>query len=479
MSQRAHASGNIPLRHADRGINRLLRFEGSMKRRLFGTDGIRGTANAHPMSAEVALRLGKAAGKLFRRGSAPHRVVIGKDTRLSGYMLEPALTAGFISSGMNVLLLGPMPTPAVAFLTRSLRADVGVMISASHNPFYDNGIKLFGPDGFKLSDALEAEIEQAMDEADGDGIAAPAELGRAQRIDDARGRYIESLKASFPKGLGLTGLKIVVDCANGAAYHIAPDLLWELGADVVRLGTKPNGLNINDGCGSNHPEHVRDVVLAEKADLGLALDGDADRLVLCDEDGRFVDGDQILALIAASWQQAGRLQGNAVIATLMSNLGLETYLRGLDLELRRTQVGDRYVVERMRADACNVGGEQSGHVVLSDFATTGDGMLAALQVLGVLRERDRPLSEVGRPFEPLPQRLRNVRTRQQIDLKTPSIARLVQAEQDRLASRGRLLVRASGTEPVIRVMVEAEDERLLGEVLERVSGEIEREAARV
>jgi phosphoglucosamine mutase len=457
----------------------LFTFEGMMERQLFGTDGIRGTANTHPMTAEVALRLGKAAGKLFQRGSPPHRVVIGKDTRLSGYMLEPALTAGFISAGINVLLLGPMPTPAVAFLTRSLRADVGVMISASHNPFHDNGIKLFGPDGYKLSDAIEAEIEQAMAEADGDGIAAPSALGRAQRIDDARGRYIESLKASFPKGLSLAGLKIVVDCANGAAYHIAPDLLWELGAEVVRLGTVPNGVNINDGCGSNHPEHLREAVLAEKADLGLALDGDADRLVLCDEHGRFVDGDQILALIAASWQRAGRLRGDAVIATLMSNLGLENYLQGLDLQLRRTQVGDRYVVERMRADSCNVGGEQSGHVVLSDFATTGDGLLAALQVLGVLCERERPLSEVGRPFEPLPQRLRNVRTRQRIDLKAPAISRLIEAEQGRLANRGRLLVRASGTEPVIRVMVEADDEGLLGEVLDRVSGEIEREAARI
>jgi phosphoglucosamine mutase len=450
-----------------------------MQRRLFGTDGIRGTANTHPMTAEVALRLGKAAGRLFRRGGdRPHRVVIGKDTRLSNYMLEPALQAGFASAGMNVLLLGPMPTPAVAFLTRSLRADVGVMVSASHNPFHDNGIKLFGPDGYKLSDEIEAEIEAAMDATDANGLAAPAELGRAQRIDDARGRYVENLKSSFPKGLDLAGLRIVVDCANGAAYHIAPELFWELGAEVVRLGTSPNGFNINEGCGSNHPERLRKAVLAERADLGLALDGDADRLVLCDERGALVDGDQVLALIASSWQAEGRLRGRAVVATLMSNLGLETHLDGLGLRLLRTKVGDRYVVERMRADGCNVGGEQSGHVVLSDFATTGDGMLAALQVLAVVRQRDRPLSEVGRPFEPLPQRLRNVRTAERIDLEAPGIARVIEAENRRLAGRGRLLVRPSGTEPVVRVMVEADEEGLLGEVLDAVSREVEREAAR-
>ena len=448
-----------------------------MERRLFGTDGIRGTANTHPMTAEVALSLGKAAGKLFRRGDHPHRVVIGKDTRLSGYMLEPALTAGFTSAGMNVLLLGPMPTPAVAFLTRSLRADLGVMVSASHNPFQDNGIKLFGPDGFKLSDEIEVEIERAMAEANGNGLAAPADLGRAQRIDDARGRYIENLKSSFPKGLDLSGLKIVVDCANGAAYHIAPDLLWGLGAEVVRHGTSPNGLNINVDCGSNHPERLRAAVLENRADLGLALDGDADRLVLCDERGAFVDGDQVLALIAASWWRAGRLQGEGVVATLMSNLGLEHYLGGLGLRLLRTKVGDRYVVERMRADACNVGGEQSGHIVLTDFATTGDGMLAALQVLAVMRQAERPLSEVGRPFEPLPQRLRNVRTPRRLDLGLPAIASLIEAEQGRLDGRGRLLVRASGTEPVVRVMVEAEDEALLEEVLETVSRRLEVAAA--
>ena len=447
-----------------------------MERQLFGTDGIRGAANTHPMTAEVALSLGKAAAKLFRRGDHPHRVVIGKDTRLSGYMLEPALQAGFTSGGMSVLLLGPMPTPAVAFLTRSLRADLGVVVSASHNPFHDNGIKLFGPDGFKLSDEIEAEIEREMGTLNGNGLAAPAELGRAQRIDDARGRYIENLKSSFPKGLSLAGLKIVVDCANGAAYHIAPELFWELGAEVVKLGTSPNGLNINDRCGSNHPEQLCRAVLEHGADAGIALDGDADRLVLCDERGVLIDGDQVLALIALSWQTAQRLRGPGVVATLMSNLGLENFLGGRGLQLLRTKVGDRYVVERMRADDCNVGGEQSGHIVLSDFATTGDGMLAALQVLAVARERDRPLSEVGRPFEPLPQRLRNVRTAQRLDLAAPPIQRLIEAEQRRLADRGRLLVRASGTEPVIRVMVEADDESLLADVLDKVSAEIERTA---
>jgi phosphoglucosamine mutase len=447
-----------------------------MERQLFGTDGIRGAANTHPMTAEVALSLGKAAAKLFRRGDHPHRVVIGKDTRLSGYMLEPALQAGFTSGGMSVLLLGPMPTPAVAFLTRSLRADLGVVVSASHNPFHDNGIKLFGPDGFKLSDEIEAEIEREMGTLNGNGLAPPAELGRAQRIDDARGRYIENLKSSFPKGLSLAGLKIVVDCANGAAYHIAPELFWELGAEVVKLGTSPNGLNINDRCGSNHPEQLCRAVLEHGADAGIALDGDADRLVLCDERGVLIDGDQVLALIALSWQTAQRLRGPGVVATLMSNLGLENFLAGRGLQLLRTKVGDRYVVERMRADDCNVGGEQSGHIVLSDFATTGDGMLAALQVLAVARERNRPLSEVGRPFEPLPQRLRNVRTAQRLDLAAPPIQRLIEAEQRRLADRGRLLVRASGTEPVIRVMVEADDESLLADVLDKVSAEIERTA---
>jgi phosphoglucosamine mutase len=440
-----------------------------MERRLFGTDGIRGLANTHPMTAEVALALGKAAGRLFRRGEHRHRVVIGKDTRLSGYMLEPALTAGFVSAGMDVMLVGPMPTPAVAFLTRSLRADLGVMVSASHNPYHDNGIKLFGPDGYKLSDELEIEIERLMAASPQNGLAAPAALGRAKRIDDARGRYIENLKSSFPKGLTLNGLKIVVDSANGAAYHLAGDLLFELGAEVIRLGTRPNGLNINEQCGSNEPGVLRETVLRERADLGVALDGDADRVVLVDDRGTIIDGDQVLALIASSWQADGRLKGGAVVATVMSNLGLEKHLRGLGLELLRTKVGDRYVVERMREQGCNVGGEPSGHIILSDFATTGDGLLAALQVLAVIRQQGRPASEVTRVFTPLPQRLRNIRVERRLDLATPELVRLLDREQARLDGTGRLLVRASGTEPVIRVMVEAEDETLLAEVLETVS----------
>src|SRR4051812_4724437 len=378
-------------------------------RHLFGTDGIRGTANTDPMTAETALRLGQAAGLLFTRGSHRNRVVIGKDTRLSGYMIEPALTAGFIGAGMDVTLVGPLPTPAIAMLTRSLRADLGVMISASHNPYEDNGIKLFGPDGFKLSDETEAEIEALMDSKFADRLAAPAALGRAARLDDAAGRYIEAAKASFPRGLRLDGLKIVVDCANGAAYRVAPTVLWELGANVIPVGVAPDGFNINKGCGSTVPDNFCAQVVEHGADLGLALDGDADRLLLADEHGELIDGDQILALIARSWQRTGWLRGGGIVATVMSNLGLERFLTGGGLELHRTKVGDRYVVERMRERGMNVGGEQSGHMILSDFATTGDGLVAALQVLGVLVERARPASEVCRVFAPLPQRLRSVR----------------------------------------------------------------------
>ncbi len=449
-----------------------------MTRRLFGTDGIRGRANTHPMTADVALALGKAAGRLFRRGDHRHRAVIGKDTRLSGYMIEPALTAGLISAGMDVMLLGPMPTPAVAYLTRSLRADLGVMVSASHNPFDDNGIKLFGPDGYKLSDELELEIERLIEANGSHGLAAPAELGRAQRVDDARGRYVESLKSSFPKGLTLAGLKIVVDAANGAAYHIAPELLWELGAEVVRIGTAPNGFNINDGCGSTHPEALAAAVLEHGAALGIALDGDADRLVLVDETGRPIDGDQVLALIARRWQVDGRLKGGAVVATLMSNLGLERHLAGLGLALHRTAVGDRYVVERMRAQGLNLGGEQSGHIVLGDVATTGDGLLAALQVLAVMLQQDRPISEVGRPFVPLPQRLNNIRVERRLDFAAPELVAALERQHARLAGKGRLLVRPSGTEPLVRVMVEAEDETLLAEVLADAAQAIEQQAAR-
>lgn len=445
-----------------------------MNRQYFKTDGIRGRSNQHPMTADLALSLGRAAGQYFLNGSPPHRVVIGKDTRLSGYMLESALTAGFISAGMDVLLIGPMPTPAVAFLTRSLRADLGVMISASHNPFYDNGIKLFGPDGFKLSDQIEAEIEHLMENLPRDGSAAAARLGRARRLEDARGRYIESLKSSFPKGQNLGGLKIAVDCAHGAAYHIAPDLLSELGAEVIPLATKPNGLNINAECGSTHPAMLADAVLRENADLGIALDGDADRLVLVDDKGQVVDGDQVLALIARHWHESGQLKGGAVAATLMSNLGLERMVETMGLNLRRTRIGDRYVMETMIEQGLNLGGEQSGHVIMSDFATTGDGMLAALQVLAVLRNSHLPLSELAHCFDPVPQELRNLPVSGPVDLNTPSIAKAMESAEKQLSGRGRLLVRASGTEPIIRVMVEADDHVLLSQCLDEVCDAIER-----
>ncbi len=444
-------------------------------RRLFGTDGVRGRANASPMLAETALRLGQAAGALFRQNRAGHRprVVIGKDTRLSGYMIENALAAGFISVGMDVNLVGPLPTPAIAWLTRSMRADLGVMISASHNPFEDNGIKLFGPDGWKLSDALEAEIERLMaDQAVEAHLAAPGELGRAVRLEDARGRYIEAAKSSFPRNLRLDGLRIVIDCAHGAAYRVAPLVLAELGAEVIALGVAPDGLNINRGCGSTVPEHMKSEVVAHGADLGLALDGDGDRLILADETGRIVDGDQILALIADAWSRGGRLAGGGVAATVMSNMGLERFLAERGLVLERTAVGDRYVAERMRTKGMNVGGEQSGHMILTDYATTGDGLIAALQVLAVIVETGRPASEVCRQFEPLPQRLCNVRHDGRLDLGHPHIARAIAEAEARLAGRGRLLIRRSGTEPVVRVMAEATEESLVSEVVDFVAESI-------
>ncbi len=437
----------------------------SSARRLFGTDGIRGTANSDPMTAEIALRLGQAAGLLFTRGSHRHRVVIGKDTRLSGYMIEPALTAGFIGAGMDVTLVGPLPTPAIAMLTRSLRADLGVMISASHNPFEDNGIKLFGPDGLKLSDETEQRIEMLMASDLTGRLALAAKLGRAARLDDASGRYIEAAKATFPRPLVLEGLKIVVDCAHGAAYRVAPTVLWELGAAVIAVGVAPDGFNINKGCGSTAPEHLCEQVLAHGADLGIALDGDADRVLICDEHGHLVDGDQILALIARSWHAAGRLRGDGIAATVMSNLGLERFLAGLGLGLERTKVGDRYVAERMRELGLNVGGEQSGHLILSDFATTGDGLVAALQVLAVLVEQGRPASEVCRVFTRLPQLLRNVRFAGPSPLRTQTVQSAVAAAQARLAGVGRLVIRESGTEPLVRVMAEAEDEALIAEIV--------------
>ncbi len=452
-----------------------------MQRKFFGTDGIRGKANRWPMTAEVALALGRAAGRLFRRGDPPHRVVIGKDTRLSGYMLEPALTAGFVSAGMDVILVGPMPTPAIAFLTRSLRCDLGVVVSASHNPFDDNGIKLFGPDGYKLSDATEAEIEAGMASLEPDGEVPPAELGRARRFEDARGRYIESLKASFPRDRDLGGLRIVVDCANGAAYHIAPELFFELGAEVEALGTAPDGFNINRGCGSTAPEALRERVVATGAALGIALDGDADRLVLVDERGEFVDGDRILALIASDFQQRGLLRRPEVVATVMSNLGLERFLASRGIALVRTRVGDRYVVEAMRERDCNVGGEQSGHIVLADHATTGDGLLASLQLLAIMIASGRPLSELANIFEPVPQKLHNLRLAGRVDLGAPAIRRAREEAERLLGADGRLVLRPSGTEPVVRIMVECDDpDRLdaaLAMVTEAVRAAVEEDRA--
>jgi phosphoglucosamine mutase len=443
-------------------------------RKLFGTDGIRGRANTEPMSPEMALRLGQAAGLLFVRGDHRHQVIIGKDTRLSGYMLEPALVAGFTSAGMDVLLVGPLPTPAIAMLARSMRADLGVMISASHNPFEDNGIKLFGPDGFKLSDETEAEIEALMRSDLSDRLAGPAKLGRARRLDDAAGRYIENAKASFPRGLTLDGLRIVVDCAHGAAYRVAPTVLRELGAEVIALGVAPDGFNINLGCGSTEPAYLCAEVVAYGADLGMALDGDADRVLLADERGQLIDGDQVLALIAQSWARDGRLRGGGVVATVMSNLGLERFLAAEGLALHRTKVGDRYVMETMRETGCNIGGEQSGHMILSDFATTGDGLVAALQVLATVRTEARSASEVCQRFQPLPQLLRNVRFAGGVSpLTHPDVLACMQQAESQLGDKGRLLLRPSGTEPLIRVMAEAEDERTVAEVVDRLCAAIE------
>ena len=447
-----------------------------MTRKLFGTDGIRGAANAEPMTAETALRVGMAAGRLFTRGDHRHTAVIGKDTRLSGYLLEPALTAGFIAMGMDVILVGPMPTPAVAMLVRSLRADLGVMISASHNPYQDNGIKLFGPDGYKLSDAAEGEIESLVESGDGVGAAAPEGLGRARRLDDAEGRYIEFAKNTFPRGLRLDGLKVVVDCANGAAYKVAPAALWELGAEVIPIGVDPDGFNINRDCGSTATEAMCEAVVSEGADLGIALDGDADRVIIADELGKPIDGDQIMAVVAASWHRDGRLKGGGIVATVMSNLGLERYLAGLSLELVRTRVGDRYVVERMRSGGYNMGGEQSGHIILSDHATTGDGLVAALEVLSVLVQAGQPASVIGHLFTPLPQLLRNVRYSGQLPLGDKTVIDAVRDGESRLGAAGRLLIRKSGTEPVIRVMAEGEDEALVAAVVSDIVQAVERVA---
>ncbi|MDX1821751.1 MAG: phosphoglucosamine mutase [Paracoccaceae bacterium] len=437
-----------------------------MTRKLFGTDGVRGTANIHPMTAEMALRIGAAVGRYFRRegGSTVHRVVIGKDTRLSGYMFENALTAGLTSTGMNVLLLGPVPTPAVGLLTTSMRADLGVMISASHNPASDNGIKFFGPDGFKLSDEAEAEIERLIEA--GVEPAKANNIGRAKRIDDGRFRYVERVKSTFPAGLRLDGIKVVVDCANGAAYRAAPEVLWELGADVIPVGVSPDGRNINLDCGSTHPRLAAETVVAHGADLGICLDGDADRVILIDEQGQVADGDQIMALLAARWADEGRLKGGALVATVMSNLGLERFLAARGVGLERTNVGDRYVVERMRAGGFNLGGEQSGHIVMTDYATTGDGLMAGLQFLAEMVRTGQPASALTRSFAPVPQLLQNVRyTDGQTPLDAASVQSAIAAAEVDLTGSGRLLIRKSGTEPLIRVMAECEDEALLRRVV--------------
>lgn len=440
-----------------------------MARRLFGTDGIRGRTNEGAMTAAMAMRVGQAAGAYFARGGHRHRVVIGKDTRLSGYMMESALVAGFTSVGMDVIMTGPLPTPAIALLTREMRADLGVMISASHNLFADNGIKLFGPDGFKLSDAAESEIERLIE---GEiPLVAPADIGRARRIEDARGRYIHAVKQSVAAEIRFDGLKVVVDCAHGAAYQVAPSAIWELGAEVVALGVEPDGLNINDGVGSTAIEALQARVVEEGANIGIALDGDADRLIVVDEKGRAVDGDQIMALIATRMQEKGLLRGGGVVATVMSNLGLERYLAGLDLTLERTKVGDRYVLERMKQGGFNVGGEQSGHMILLDHATTGDGTVAALRVLTSLVRSGRPASEILHLFDPVPQLLKNVRY-EGAPLETQRVRSAIAAAEAQLAGNGRLVIRPSGTEPVIRVMAEGDDpakvERVVDEVCEAV-----------
>jgi phosphoglucosamine mutase len=442
-----------------------------MTRKFFGTDGIRGRTNEMPMTAAMAQRVGQAAGAHFMRGDHRHRVVIGKDTRLSGYMMETALISGFTSVGMDVVMVGPVPTPAVAMLTRSMRADLGVMISASHNKFADNGIKLFGPNGYKLSDRDEAAIEKRLEE---EPSLVPAEqIGRSRKIEDARGRYIHFAKTSFPEHLRLDGLKVVIDCANGAAYQTAPSALWELGAEVTAIGVQPNGLNINEGCGSTDTSLLSRTVVETGADIGLALDGDADRLILADERGRVVDGDQVMALIGSCWHRHGTLRGGGVVATIMSNLGLERFFREQGLTLERTQVGDRYVLEAMRAKGFNVGGEQSGHIILSDFGTTGDGLVAGLQVLAEMVVAGKPASEMLRLFEPLPQLLKSVRFKGKLPLEKPEVKAAIADGEARLNGRGRLVIRKSGTEPLVRVMAEGEDEGLVAQVVDDICAAVQ------
>ncbi|HEX2592485.1 MAG TPA: phosphoglucosamine mutase [Rhizomicrobium sp.] len=448
-----------------------------MSRKLFGTDGIRGRANTFPVTPEIAMKAGMAAGRVFMRGEHRHRVVIGKDTRLSGYMLESALTAGFTAVGMDVFLFGPLPTPAVAMLTRSLRADLGVMISASHNAYHDNGIKFFGPDGNKLSDEIEMKIEGLMNNGLESGLAHADRIGRAKRIDDAQARYIEFAKRTFPKNARLEGLRIVIDCAHGAAYKVAPEVLWELGAEIIPMGVSPDGFNINGDCGSTKPEALAAKVRELRADFGIALDGDADRVVMTDEQGRVIDGDQILALIARSWSASGRLKGGGIVGTVMSNAGLERYLDGLKLKLARSQVGDRYVIEEMNKGGFNVGGEQSGHIIMSDFISTGDGLIAALQVLAVIAQEGKSASEAAHLYDPLPQILENVRFRKGAPLTDAKVTALIKDCEQRLNGFGRLLVRKSGTEPVIRIMAEGEDEQLVRSVVNDIAQAIQEVAA--
>ena len=440
--------------------------------KYFGTDGIRGCANLSPMTPEIAMKVGMAAGKVFRRGDFRHRVVIGKDTRLSGYMLEPAMTAGLTAMGMDVFLLGPVPTPGVAMLTRSLRADLGVMISASHNPYHDNGIKLFGPDGYKLSDEIESEIEEMIDTDMTGKLAGSSHLGRTKWIASVYDRYIEFAKGTMPRRLSLEGLRVVIDCANGAAYRVAPDALWELGAEVVKIGVNPDGFNINDNCGSTSIGTLSAKVKEVRADIGIALDGDADRVIIVDEKGHEVDGDQLMAVVAESWSKDGRLTAPGIVATVMSNLGLERFLKDLKLSLARTKVGDRHVVEHMRKHNFNVGGEQSGHLVLTDYSTTGDGLIAALQILAVVKKLDKPVSEVCQRFEPVPQLLKNVRYSGGKPLEADNVKAAIAEGEKKFGKNGRLVIRASGTEPLIRVMAEGDNSDLVKQVVDDICAEV-------
>jgi len=451
-----------------------------MSRKYFGTDGIRGQANSFPMTADMALKAAMATALVLRErrcGRQTDRVVIGKDTRLSGYMLEEAMCAGFVAMGMDVVLVGPIPTPGIAMLTRSMRADVGVMISASHNPFQDNGIKLFGADGYKLDDALEQEIEEKLDSDMDSDLALPADLGKAKRLEDALGRYIEFIKASFPKGLSLDGLKVVVDCANGAAYKVAPDILWELEADVVSIGVSPNGRNINDACGATSTDALQKEVVEQGADIGIALDGDADRLIVVDENGKKIDGDQLMATLALDMKAQGTLQGGGVVATVMSNLGFERLMEANDLALVRTPVGDRYVVEEMRRSNYNLGGEQSGHIIMADYGTTGDGLLAALQALALLKRDGRKASAVFDAFDPAPQLLRNVKFGSGKPMENSEVMAAIEKAKETLANDGRILVRPSGTEPVVRVMAEGDDAQKIEEAVASICTAIEKACA--